>query len=347
MYRRSRLRSSRGHVRLEQRPANLRWMRWAALAVAGVILAWIIVQQVILPAFEDEQATTHNRTWLEYAWAAGPINETAVQQLAERLRDNQIDRVYLEASAWRRDDTLIEGEFTGDFAHALRTAYPELEVLLWLRMSGEQIRQSDLHVLVADLAERAVGEWGLNGVQLNGRTVENDSDSFVDLIRALRTAIGPDALLSVTVPPDRIPTDPEVPIGSTADPGLTWNMSYKQRVGLLLIDEIVIMPHASGLENIEAYEQWVAYQVKSYIEALSELETSVEIVVGLPTYDASPDHDPAIEGVQPAINGVRRSLDEVERAREWVRGVGLYEYKTTDSLEWALYREHWLGIKSD
>jgi hypothetical protein len=25
-----------------------------------------------------------------------------------------------------------------------------------------------------------------------------------------------------------------------------------------------------------------------------------------------------------------------------VKGVGLYEYKTTDSLEWALYAESWL-----
>jgi hypothetical protein len=30
-----------------------------------------------------------------------------------------------------------------------------------------------------------------------------------------------------------------------------------------------------------------------------------------------------------------------------VKGVGLYEYKTTDSLEWNLYSESWLKGKSE
>jgi len=43
---------------------------------------------------------------------------------------------------------------------------------------------------------------------------------------------------------------------------------------------------------------------------------------------------------------VRAALRD-EGAAGWLRGVGLFEYKTTDSREWSIYRERWLGRGSD
>jgi hypothetical protein len=57
-----------------------------------------------------------------------------VRQLGQRLKANDIDRVYLEAAAWRTDGSLLEGENAADFGKALRDAYPKVQVLLWLRM---------------------------------------------------------------------------------------------------------------------------------------------------------------------------------------------------------------------
>jgi hypothetical protein len=343
VYRRSRLKSSRGHVRIEQGPPWLRWGTWAGGIVVLIVVIGVILSQVALPGVHKGKVLSENRTWLEFEWTRVPANQDAVRQLGQRLKSNKIDRVYLEAAAWRTDGSLLEGENAADFAKALRETYPKVQVLLWLRMSGEEIAQPERRGNAIQLAQKAVEQWGFDGVQLNGRAVLNGSESYVQLVRDLRSAIGSGAVLSVTVPPDRIPSDPDVPMGPTADPGLTWDVNYKQRVGLLLVDEIVVMAHASGLDDPAKYESWVAYQVESYADALAELDRPADLIVALPTYDAAPEHDPAVEDVQSACRGVKAAIRRAGKAGELVKGVGLYEYKTTDSLEWVLYAENWLG----
>lgn len=344
-YRRSRLKSSRGHVRVEQGPP---WMPWAIGIGAGVIILLVVVlliRQVAGSALKEDEKLSGNRTWLEFAWANEPVNADAVQQLARLLKENGIDRVYVEAAAWRTDGSLLEAQSSAAFVSALRDAYSGVRVLVWLRMSGNEIAQEQRQSAVVALADKAVHQWKFDGVQLNGRAVSNGSESYIQLVRSLRSAIGDKALLSVTVPPDRIPTDPDIPIGPNADATLTWDINYKQRVALLDVDEIVVMAHASGLQSAADYEKWVAYQVESYAQALAELDDPADIVVALPTYDAAPEHDPAIEDLRSAAQGVKAGIKQAGRSGRWVKGVGLYEYKTTDSLEWAYFREAWLGLK--
>jgi hypothetical protein len=345
-FRRSRLKSSRGHVRIEQGPAWVRRATWAGAILVLILVAGVILSQVVLPDAHKEKVLSENRTWLEFEWTRVPANQDAIRQLGQRLKSNAIDRVYLEAAAWRTDGSLVEGENAADFAKALREFYPQVQVLLWLRMSGEEIAQPDRRGTAIQLAQKAVQQWKFDGVQLNGRAVLNGSESYVQLVRDLRSAIGSGAVLSVTVPPDRVPSDPDVPMGPNADPGLTWDVNYKQRVALLLVDEMVVMAHASGLDDAAKYETWVAYQVESYADTLDELDRPADLIVALPTYDAAPEHDPAVEDVQSACRGVREGIRRAGSAGKLVKGVGLYEYKTTDSLEWALYATDWLGRKS-
>jgi hypothetical protein len=344
-FRRSRLKSSRGHVRIEQGPPWVRWGTWAGGSIVLIIVIGVLISQFGLRGAHKEKVLSENRTWLEFEWTRVPANPDAVRQLGQRLKSNDIDRVYLEAAAWRTDGSLLEGENAADFVKALREAYPKIQVLLWLRMSGEEMGQAERRGTAVQLAQKAVQQWGFDGVQLNGRAVLNGSEAYVQLVRDLRSAIGPDAVLSVTAPPDRIPSDPDIPMGPTADPGLTWDVNYKQRVALLLVDEIVVMAHASGLDDPAKYETWVAYQVESYADSLAELDRPADLVVALPTYDAAPEHDPAVEDVRSACRGVKDGIKRAGAAGRLVRGVGLYEYKTTDSLEWALYEENWLGQK--
>ncbi|MBI5959042.1 MAG: hypothetical protein HY866_09925 [Chloroflexi bacterium] len=345
LYRRSRLRSSRGHVRVEQGSPWGVWAVWAGAVVVIALIIILLIQQIAGSVLKDDKKPSGNRTWLEFAWASTPLNEEAIQQLADRLKDNGIEVVYLEAAAWRTDGTLLEGEFAAQFASSIKEAYPGIKVLLWLRMSGPEIGEPERRAAVSVLAGKSVQEWGFAGVQLNGRAVANNSESFIELVRSLRSAIGSESMLSVTVPPDRIPNDPAVPIGSTAEPGLTWDVNYKQRVVLLSIDEIVIMAHAAGLMTTADYETWVAYQVDTYAQVMAELDRPAGIVVALPTYDAAPDHDPEVESIRSAVRGTNAGIKRAGKNGDLVKGVGLYEYKTTDSLEWAWFREDWLGVK--
>ena len=103
MTRRSHVKSSRGHVRVGEGPA---WLRWAIVAVSALLIAVVLVAlitQFVLPAFEDDAPTGDNRTWLEFAWTSVPVNDDAVEQLGERLKSHAIRGVYLECAAWRAD----------------------------------------------------------------------------------------------------------------------------------------------------------------------------------------------------------------------------------------------------
>jgi hypothetical protein len=315
---------------------------WGGAILTLVVVAIIAITQIVLPRSDKKESLSDNRTWLEFAWTTAPANSNAVRQLGQRLKENAITRVYLEAAAWRTDGSLLEGEYAADFAKALRETDPGLKILLWVRMSGDEIAQAERRAAAVELAGKAVNQWDFDGVQLNGRAVMDGSESYIQLVRDLRGAIGPDALLSLTVPPDRVPSDPNVPADTTAEPGLTWGVNYKQRVGLLGLDEIVVMAHASGLEDAAQYEVWVAYQVEVYAAAMAELDRPPDILIALPTYDAAPEHDPAVENVPSAARGVKEGIKRAGNEGKLVKGVGLYEYKTTDSLEWALYAESWL-----
>lgn len=343
-YRRSQLRSSRGHVRMNKTPAWTPRSWWfGAAAVVLVVMAIIVWQSGSSDSKKTAAAADDNRTWLEFSWANDPINENAIQSLSEHLKSNQINMIYVEASAWRTDGSLVESEHAADLVESLRGSYPDLKILLWLRLSIDQIMDETTHDAVLALADKATKQWGFDGVQLNGRGVISGNEAYIELLRSLRDQIGSKAILSVTVPPDRIPTDPDIPMSPATDPGLTWDLGYKQRVGLLSIDEMVLMAHASGLEDAEQYKVWVAYQVESYADILAELEDPARIIVAVPTYDTEPYHDPTIESVQVSIQGIKEGIKQAGKNGKLVQGVGLYEYKTADSLEWSLYREEWLA----
>jgi hypothetical protein len=47
------------------------------------------------------------------------------------------------------------------------------------------------------------------------------------------------------------------------------------------------------------------------------------------------------------VRGVRAGIKGAGKDGKLVKGVGLYEYKTTDSLEWTLYSDSWLKGKSE
>ena len=111
----------------------------------------------------------------------------------------------------------------------------------------------------------------------------------------------------------------------------------------MLIDEVVIMAHGSGLQDATAYRQWVAYQVSSYSEALHQLEEPIDVIVALPTYDSEPGHDPIVESLQESIQGTRFGVELAGDSGKMVKGVGLYGYESTDSREWSVFESLWLA----
>jgi hypothetical protein len=352
LFRRSKLQSSRGHVRVEQGFPWLQWAVWIGGGVVILVTLIVITRQWIMPMFDDEPPVSANRTWLSRDWTKVPPVPQGMAGLAERLEANDISAVYVEGSYWTSDNQLVESEHAAAFAEALRDANPDVDILLWLWMPGDWITQPDLRLRSSQLARKAVAEWDFDGVHLNSSGVVSGSPAYLKLLIALRDAIGKDGILSISVPPDRIPTDSSIPTGSLDVPAeYTWQESYKQEVGLQRIDEIVVFAHASGLASAQDYEpqdfqRWVAYQVKSYTSALDQLDNPGIVIVAVSAYDgddpAYPGHDPQVETLRAALRGVKQGIDEAGGAGDLVKGIGMYDDMNTDNQEWATFREEWL-----
>lgn len=329
----------------------------AVLAAAGVMIAVIVG----LALFKDEPlAATPNAIWLGAEWTheARPADQMA--RLVGRLQENNIGTVYARVS-WLRDDLTWAGhaeqndgfdavrESVQRFTVQLKTMYPNVTVYGWIDFpvnrgpQGYRLNDPAAQTAVADFSLVMVTELGFDGVFLNASPVlEPNADDFVGLLQRIKLRVGENGPVAVAVPPDYTPSVENVPQSPLYAPGTAWSKQFKQRVALLT-DEIALTPYSTGLNDRLAYVDWLAYQVESYARAVAELDTSAQIVVGIPTYDSDPPlQNASVENISAALEGVEKGMELAGRANQYVRGVALFAEWTTDDTEWRLFNQLWI-----
>jgi hypothetical protein len=331
--------------------------------IGGAVVILVVI--LALGRFKNEEAPLPpNALWLGTEWTYEEPDDAAVQTLAARLRDHQIGTVYAWVS-WLKDDETWAGrrDLTNNFSEVedkvkvfvgqFRAAYPEARLMGWVsvpanRSDGtERLGEAVVQQAVSDMSQRVVNELGFDGVFLNVELVWDGDEGFLDVLRKVRADLGDTAFIAVAVPPDWSPVNVDIPVPPLIVPGTVWQAEYKQRVALLT-DQIAVMAYNSGLTT-EAnftpadYELWMAYQVKTYAEAVNLLDTGTAVLIGIPTYPAElPGHDPLVENVGSAIRGIRTGLQEAGDNAGAVEGIAIYADWTTDDNEWAQFKALWL-----
>ncbi|KAB2864235.1 MAG: hypothetical protein F9K46_04940, partial [Anaerolineae bacterium] len=256
-------RSTRGHVRRNQRTMP-NWFVFA-IGIVGLAALFLLLRSLVTPLFDDEEGGTSNsnRAWLSDNWTNQAPTRSQVETLVTRLQDNKIDMVYVQTGAWRQDGQYRAWDYADDFRVLMRDIAPDIKVLDWITVDGQRNQYAaDNHTMLVNYARESINEWRYDGVHLQGFSVFDGNENFVRLLRAFDELLGDDRTLSVTGPPDFIPSDPAVPPG-LGNPSISWDPRYKQQIALI-VDEIVIMAHASGLTTPAEYEQWMAYQIETY-----------------------------------------------------------------------------------
>ncbi len=323
---------------------------WAI--IGGIVLVLVVV--ILLGRLSDNPTRRFpNAIWIGTEWTYEQPDETAVKGLAERLKNHEIGTLYAWVS-WLQADNTWRGadnfEDVQNFVTQFRLEYPEAELHGWVSLpvegSGIEYRLDDPAVRqqVVDMSLRVVNEFGFDGVFLNIEPVWDGDQNFLALLREVRMALGSDVPISVAIPPDWSPIAADIPVPPLIVPGTEWSSEYKKSVALL-VDQMVVMAYLSGLSAPSDYEQWVAYQVETYADAVSELGEGTTVIIGIPTFDAEPPgHDPYVENVVSAVQGIRQGLANAGITADWVRGVALYgEWTTTDD-EWQAFRDAWVNI---
>lgn len=326
--------------------------RLILLGLAGaafIVFVIYVLGRVANTTDTPDQET--NAIWIGTQWTYDSPDDAAIAGLALRLRDNQIGTIYAFVSLLQPNGTWTDTnrlDAVKAFSDRFKNAFPTVRLYGWLSIGSQgadgnnRLGDASVQQNIADFSQRMIGDFDFDGVFLNVVPVINGDESYLSLLRKVRATIGENAALAVAVPPDWTPTDAGVPIPQQIEPGTIWDESYKQRVALLA-DQIFVAAYNAGFDTPSDYSAWVAYQVKTFAQAIADLDTTTELVIGVPTYDAAPpDHDPAVENVESAIQGIAAGLTDAGQAAQFVRGIGVYaEWETADA-EWLQIKNLWV-----
>ncbi len=327
-------------------------------------IAFIAAVILLLGRFRgDEEVAPPNGIWIGPQWTYDAALDTgAVIALTDRLHVNGIGTVYAYVSALNFDNTWAgrsqEESFGSvetavrEFVRLFRLTYPTARLYAWLEVPASapgiasRLDNGVVQQRIAEFAARAVSQLGFDGVHLNIQPVADGDEGFLDVIRAVRTQIGTDAVISVAVSPDWTPLGDEMPLPPLIEPGTVWSDEYKQNVALLA-DEVVVMAFNSTFNDSSAsipahYSQWMAYQVTTYADIGAEVGTGV--IIGVPAYAAAlPQHDPQIENLESALAGVRLGLGQAGDNAIAIQGVAIFAEWGMGEADWTRFNILWVS----
>jgi hypothetical protein len=317
----------------------------ALLFFVGAIGVWL----TRTPAPDDRSHPFNqdrNAVWLEHRWLEREHSDAEHEALFERLRSHGVMYAYPHLIPFNAAGRLPvhSREQMRRFLEAARRVAPELKVLPWvggLRLGYRRQRQGSLALPDLGQRQRIVAECrglideGFDGIHLNVEPVDDGNVDFLALLRALRSAVGDDHVLSLSaIKPG--------PFALPMAPNFLWTHEYYARIAALA-DQVVIMSYDTGLPTAGLYQRYLSYAAASTAKSLRNSKSRARVLMGVPTYDESGlMHRKDVETTEHALRGVIAGLRGLGAGGTF-EGVALYAEWTTDDAEWALYERLWRG----
>jgi hypothetical protein len=287
-----------------------------------------------------------NAVWLEHRWLETDHSEAEMEALLGALQARGIRYVFphlIPFNAAGRLPPHSREQMRRFVAVARRTA-PTLQLLPWvggLRLGYRRTRAGSIDLTDLGQRQRIVAECrglvddGFDGIHVNVEPVANGDMEFLALLRALRTAVGPERVLSVSaIRPG--------PFALPFAPNFLWTPDYYARLGAT-VDQIVVMAYDTALPTPGLYRRYVAWASGSATRTLARSPDGARVLMGLPTYDETGlMHRGDVETLSNGLFGVIAGLRGLGAGGTF-EGVALYAGWTTDEAEWASYERLWRG----
>jgi hypothetical protein len=285
-----------------------------------------------------------NAVWVEHRWLERRHSEPEMEALLAKLRARGMAYVYPHLIPFDASGRLPphDREQMRAFLATARRVAPDLKVLPWIGgLRRGYRRQRPGTVELGDLAQqqrmvaevRGLVDEGFDGVHVNVEPVDDGNDAYLALLRALRTAVGPGHLLSVSaIRP--------APVGLPRAPNFAWSPGYYARVAST-VDQIVIMAYDTALPTASLYRRYVRWAARSVAGALAASGSDARVLMGVPTYEPYGFmHRRGVETPENALVGVVAGLRGLGAGGTF-EGVALYAEWTTDEADWAAYERYW------
>jgi hypothetical protein len=287
-----------------------------------------------------------NGAWLEHRWLERTHTDAQMEELFSSLSRRGIAYVFPHLIPFNSAGRLPvhNRDQMRALLNVARRVAPEVKVLPWvggLRAGWKRVRPGTIDLDDMGQRQRMVAECrglvdeGFDGVHLDIEPIDDGNDEFLSLLLAVRTAVGPKAILSVsTVHPG--------PIRLMIAPNFLWTPEYYGRLGAL-VDQVVVMAYDTAIPTASLYRRYVAYAARTVTEEMVRSGARARVLVGIPTYDESGlMHRAGVETPENAILGVVAGLRGVGGGGTF-EGVAIYAEWTTDESEWRTYERLWRG----
>ena len=325
-------------------------MRRALLALSGLLALLLLAGAWLArPPARDDRPHPFNQDrngiWLEHRWLEREHEVAELEELFQRLQQHGVRYAFPHVIPFNNAGRLPvhSREQMRRFLQTGRRVAPELRILPWvggLRVGYRRTRAGTLDLADLGQRQRIVAECrglvdeGFDGIHLNVEPVDDGNVDFLALLRALRSAVGREHILSLSAIK---PAPAAVPFA----PNLFWTAEYYGRVAALA-DQVVIMAYDTGLPTAGLYQRYVAYAAAAATAAL-DAKARARLLIGVPTYDETGlMHRGGVEIPENAILGVIAGLRGLGAGGTF-EGIALYAEWTTDEKEWAVYERLWRG----
>jgi hypothetical protein len=289
-----------------------------------------------------------NAIWLEHRWLERDHDVAEMEELFATLRAHGIHYAYPHLIPFNSSGRLPlhSREQMRRFLEVRSRIAPELKVLPWIggvRVGYKRSRSGTLDLSDLGQRQRIVAECrglmdeGFDGIHLNVEPVGDGNVELLALLRALRSALGPTGILSLSaIRPG--------PVALPGAPNFFWTPEYYTRVADLS-DQIVVMAYDTALPTPALYRRYMAYASESVTSSLLASQSHAHVLLGVPTYEKkSLMHRAGVETLDNAIPGIVAGLRGV-KAGGTFEGVALYAGWTTGPGEWDTYERLWRGQK--
>jgi hypothetical protein len=287
-----------------------------------------------------------NAVWLAHRWLEKEQPTSQMEALLAGLARRGVSYVYPHLIPFDSTGRLPphNREQMRSFLAVARRVAPEMKVLPWvggLRVGYKRTVQGSVDLADMVQRQRIVAECrglvdeGFDGVHINVEPIPDGNVDFLALLRAVKTAVGPERILSLSA------TRPG-PISLPVARNFFWTTAYYERVASVA-DQVVVMAYDTGLPTPILYRRYVSYAAAKVTSALVSSHARARVLVGIPSYDETGImHRAGVETLENGLLGVVAGLRGVGGGGTF-EGVALYAEWTTEPPEWAVYERVWRG----
>ncbi len=314
-------------------------LRWVIAAVALIGLLALVRWGWVSPEVAGTNCRlSENGAWISVDWTSKAIDGASVKELAASAADRKIKYLFPYATYLKSDGTFNPTyDHAAEFVAEFRRFSREARLLAWIGIplandspvgvkGWVNLDDRATRTKIATLAAELVDKDGFDGIHLDVETVRNDDPGFLLLLEEVKSAIGPEHMVSVSGSHWAPAFFNELP-----PKGLRWTSPYYRSVAER-VDQIATMTYDSYAPHPALYRLWLREQVRGISQSLSNSDATLLWGISVSREDTL-SHRPAAENISSGLAGICAGLSP-DQATQSVAIYADWEFTPTDQQIW-------------